>query len=57
LSLEELDEVFKVSTRKYALYALDQLKYFVMRYVLRDSNRRAPDPLGRREPLMPMQKK
>lgn len=49
LSLEELDEVFAVPTRRYADYAIAQFKYFIQRYVCRDTSRPAPDPLRRRE--------
>ena len=59
LSLEELDEVFRVPTREYGRYACAQFKYFVARYIMRVP-RIAPDPLRRRErglrPALPAEK-
>ncbi|CAL8580268.1 hypothetical protein XPA_005996 [Xanthoria parietina] len=42
-TLEELDQVFSVPTRVHARYGLRQLRYFVMRYVLRRDA--GPEPL------------
>jgi hypothetical protein len=36
VTLEELDEVFSVSTRKHAAYGLRQVPYAFRRYALRD---------------------
>jgi len=35
LSLEELDQVFSIPTKKHAKYGLQQLAYFFQRFVLR----------------------
>lgn len=43
VTLEELDEVFSVPTRRHAAYGLRQVPYAFRRYVLRQNVR--PEPI------------
>ncbi|OOF94884.1 hypothetical protein ASPCADRAFT_171253 [Aspergillus carbonarius ITEM 5010] len=51
-TLEELDQVFSVSTRFHAAYGLRQIPYFIKRYILRRKVR--PEILYERDDEIPM---
>ena len=42
LTLEELDIVFSIPTRKFATHQLKQIPYFIQRYILRRNVRKHP---------------
>lgn len=45
LSLEELDAVFSVSTRRHAMYQLRQAPVFIRKQILRQKNVEEQEPL------------
>lgn len=50
LSLEELDQVFGYSTREHVRHGVDQLRWFVSRYVLRRKGLKKPVFVQREDP-------
>jgi hypothetical protein len=52
-TLEELDQVFSVSTTFHAKYGLRQIPYFVNRYLLRRNVK--PEILYEKEEMVPVQ--
>lgn len=51
LSLEELDSVFSVSTRKHALYQIRQVPIFIKKHILRKKNVQEQAQLYEEAPL------
>ncbi|TDL17272.1 hypothetical protein BD410DRAFT_794428 [Rickenella mellea] len=57
LSLEELDQVFSVPTRRHASYQLELLPYNIKRYIFRKKGGTEPPPLYEHEGARPVEEK